>query len=232
MRLFLVVLALVTLVTAPLLIWGDEIDEQLAGEKGAALLRQYGAWAWIVAIGLIVSDLVLPVPAPAVMAALGMVYGPVLGGLIGGTGSFLAGMTAYGGCRLLGPRAARFLVGEANLVRLARFFARVGLWAVVLSRWMPLMPEVLACLAGLSRMHAGRFAAALGCGSFAMGMAFAVLGTAYADRPVVGLVLSALVPLAAWPLVHRLLRNSDAQTAPQTTADVIDLATQKPQLLD
>ena len=45
MRLFLVVLALVTLVTAPLLIWGDEIDERLAGEKGVALLEQYGSWA-------------------------------------------------------------------------------------------------------------------------------------------------------------------------------------------
>jgi uncharacterized membrane protein YdjX (TVP38/TMEM64 family) len=217
MRLCLLVMALVTLVTAPLLIWGDAIDERLAGEKGVALLEQYGAWAWLVAIGLIVSDLVLPVPAPAVMAALGMLYGPILGGLIGGTGSFLAGMTAYGGCRLLGPRAARFLVGDAHLVRLARFFARVGLWAVALSRWMPLMPEVLACLAGLARMHVGRFAAALACGSFAMGIAFAALGTAYADRPVVGLVLSALVPLAGWPIVRRFLSDSDAHTAPQMT---------------
>jgi len=213
MRLFLVVLVLVALVATPLLIWGDAIDERLAGEKGVALLRQYGAWAWIVAIGLIVSDLVLPVPAPAVMAALGMLYGPMLGGIIGGAGSFLAGMTAYWGCRLIGPRAARLLVGDESLAKLARFFERVGLWAVALSRWMPLMPEVLACLAGLSRMHAGRFAAALACGSFAMGMAFSALGTAYADRPVVGLALSALVPLAAWPLVHHFLK-SDAQTTP------------------
>jgi uncharacterized membrane protein YdjX (TVP38/TMEM64 family) len=209
MRLFFVVVCIVGLVTAPLLIWGDQIDEKLAGERGVALLRQYGAWAWIVAIGLIVSDLVLPVPAPAVMAALGIVYGPIVGGIIGASGSFLAGMTAYCGCRMIGPRAAQFLVGAENLSRLSRFFSRVGLWAVVLSRWMPLMPEVLACLAGLSRMHAGRFAAALGCGSFAMGMAFAALGTAYADRPVVGLLLSALLPLAAWPLVRRFLSSEE-----------------------
>jgi uncharacterized membrane protein YdjX (TVP38/TMEM64 family) len=218
MRLFLVVLGLIGLVTAPLLTWGDQIDDKLAGERGVALLREYGSWGWIVGIGLIVSDLVLPVPAPAVMAALGIMYGPVLGGLIGSTGSFLAGMTAYGGCRLMGERAARFLVGVDNVSRLSRFFSRVGLWAVVLSRWMPLMPEVLACLAGLSRMHAGRFAAALGCGSLAMGMAFASLGTAYSDRPVVGLLLSALLPLGAWPIVHRFIKNEERQLAPNSNA--------------
>ena len=68
-----------------------------------------------------------------------------------------------------------------------------------------------------------------------MGIAFAALGTAYADRPVVGLMLSALLPLAAWPLVRRFLANSDAQTAlqtPQTEVSVVDLATESPPLAD
>mgnify|MGYP006172600101 CR=1 FL=1 len=47
-------------------------------------LEQYGGWAWLVGIGLIVCDLVLPVPSTAVIAGLGMMYGPWLGGLIGG----------------------------------------------------------------------------------------------------------------------------------------------------
>ena len=213
MRLFLVVAGIVTLTLAPLLLFGDEIDRRFAGESGAAFLRQYGAWASVVAVGLIVSDLVLPVPATAVMAALGVLHGPVLGGLIGGFGSFLAGSVAYWGCRLLGVRAARFLVGDDNLARLSWFFERVGLWAVALSRWAPVLPEALSCLAGLSRMRAARFSAALACGSFAMGLAFAALGTAYADRPLVGLIISAAIPLAAWPFVHRLLKHKSPQPA-------------------
>jgi len=150
---------------------------------------------------------VLPVPSTAVIAGLGMLYGPWLGGLIGGIGSTLAGLAAYGGCRLIGKRVLDILVGEANLDKLGRFFHRYGLWTIALSRWMPLLPEALCCLAGMARMSAGRFLAALACGSMAMGLAFGVLGIAYLDRPVVGLVVSALIPLAVWPIIHTLLRR-------------------------
>lgn len=40
----------------------------------------------------------------------------------------------------------------------------------------------------------------------AMGLAFAFVGTAYSDRPVIGLLLSALVPVVVWPVVHVKLR--------------------------
>src|SRR5688572_30017688 len=136
MRLFLVILALVAIMLVPLLIFGEQIDEYFGGEEGLHRMQGYGEWAWLVCIGLIVSDLVMPVPSTAVIAGLGMIYGPWLGGLIGGVGSLLAGLVAYGGCRLMGRRFLNFLVGEANLDRLARFFGRYGLWAIALSRWM------------------------------------------------------------------------------------------------
>jgi uncharacterized membrane protein YdjX (TVP38/TMEM64 family) len=194
----------------PTLVFDDEIDDYFAGEAGLQRLQAYGGWAWLVGIGLIVADLVLPVPSTAVIAALGMLYGPWLGGLIGGIGSTLAGLVAYGGCRLLGQRFLDFLVGRANLDRLGRFFERYGLWAVALSRWMPILPEALCCLAGMARMRFGPFLAALACGSLAMGFAFGLLGTAYNDRPTVGLVISALVPLVVWPIIHAVLRRPAA----------------------
>jgi uncharacterized membrane protein YdjX (TVP38/TMEM64 family) len=51
--------------------------------EGVLILRQYENWAWALGIGLIWADLVLPVPQTAVIAALGIVYGAVLGGLLG-----------------------------------------------------------------------------------------------------------------------------------------------------
>jgi uncharacterized membrane protein YdjX (TVP38/TMEM64 family) len=207
MRLFLVIVVIVAIVTAPLLFYGDEIDAMFAGEKGVAFLQRYGAWAGFLAIALIICDLVLPVPTPAVMAALGMLYGPVVGGCLASLGSLLAGMVAYWGCRLLGKRAATFMVGAENLARLGRFFGRVGLPAIAFSRWMPLLPEALACLAGLARMPAGRFTLALAIGSVAMGFVFAAFGSAYSDRPVLGIVLSAMVPLVAWPIVQLWVRR-------------------------
>src|SRR5215207_5186873 len=98
-----------------MLVVGDALDARFGGPEGVRRLEAYGAWAWLLAIALIVSDLVLPVPGTAVIAGLGMIYGPWLGGLIGGAGSVLAGLTAYGGSRWLGGRFATWLVGDDDL---------------------------------------------------------------------------------------------------------------------
>ena len=214
MRLFLFILALVALMLAPLLVFGDAIDDYFGGEEGVRRIQAYGAWAWLVGIALIISDLVLPVPSTAVISSLGMIYGPWAGGFIGGVGSLLAGLVAYGGCRLLGRRVQDVLVGRDNLDKLDRFFSRYGLWAIALSRWMPLLPEALCCLAGLARMRFGPFVAALACGSFAMGLAFGWLGVAYSDRPIIGLLISALIPLAVWPIVNNIVRRSSSESTP------------------
>lgn len=207
MRLYAIIFVVVGITLIPALILDDEIDAQFAGEEGLNRLREYGDWAWAVGIGLIVSDLVLPVPSTAVIAGLGMLYGPWLGGLIGGLGSMLAGLVAYGLGRTVGRPALRYLTGDADLERLGRFFAKHGLWAIALSRWMPLLPEALCALAGSARMRTVPFLAALAVGSLAMGFAFGFLGEHYVHSPAAGLIISAAIPLAVWPPVHYVLNR-------------------------
>jgi uncharacterized membrane protein YdjX (TVP38/TMEM64 family) len=207
MRLYIIIAVVVALTLVPTLILDDEIDAAFAGEAGLERLRSFGAWAWLVGIGLIVSDLVLPVPSTAVISGLGMLYGPWLGGLVGGIGSTAAGLVAYSVGRWIGGPALRLFIGPEEMARLPRFFARHGLWAIAVSRWMPLLPEALCALAGTAHMRILPFLAALSCGSFAMGFAFGFLGVYYVDRPVAGLLISALVPLVIWPIVHYCLRR-------------------------
>ena len=221
-RIYAVIFVIAIIMLASMLFVGDTIDRYFEGPEGLDRLRSYGDWAWAVGIGLIVSDLILPVPATTVITLLGMLYGPWLGGFIGGVGSLLAGLVAYGGCRLLGDRFVRFIVGETNLVRLNKFFSRHGLWAIALTRWMPLLPEALCCLAGMSRMRFWPMFIALACGSFPMGFTFAFLGEAYLDRPVAGLVVSAMIPLVLWPPIHYLMKRKPA--APQAAMLPADIA--------
>jgi uncharacterized membrane protein YdjX (TVP38/TMEM64 family) len=218
MRLYAVILAAVALTLIPTLVLADEVDEAFGGEAGLARLRSCGPWAWLAGIGLIVSDLFLPVPSTAVISGLGMLYGPWLGGLLGGVGSTLAGMVAYAVGRWVGGPALRLFVGPEEMARLPRFFAVHGLWAIALSRWMPLLPEALCALAGVARMRAVPFLAALSCGSFAMGFAFGFLGAHYLDRPAAGLIISALIPLAVWPPVHYFLRRQPVVEPPPADA--------------
>lgn len=209
-RLALVFLALAVLVLVPFLLWGEGIEQALDPARLAARLREQGPVATLVALGLLWSDLLLPIPATAVMSALGFVHGVLVGGLLGAAGSILAGLTGYGLCRALGPRAARAILGEDGLAEGRRLFARVGAWLVLLSRWLPVFPEVVACMAGLAGMPFATFVLALAAGSLPMALSFAALGAFGLERPGLALALSALVPPVIWLLVRPLALRAAA----------------------
>jgi uncharacterized membrane protein YdjX (TVP38/TMEM64 family) len=198
------IFALIVLV--PFLIWGSGFEQSLTAEGAAAWLAGYGQWASVAGILLLMSDLVLPIPATAVMAALGFVYGPLAGGLIASLGSFLSGALGYLLCRWFGRPVAVRLLGPKDLMEGERLFARVGGWLVVLSRWLPVFPEVIACMAGLSRMPPLSFFAALACGSVPLGFAFAMIGHAGVDHPVLAIALSAVLPPLLWLAVQPYFR--------------------------
>ncbi|CAN5163250.1 hypothetical protein BH23VER1_BH23VER1_16690 [soil metagenome] len=206
MKLLLIFFILAVAVIVPYLIWGAGMEETFSGEAAIGWLRDHGRWAWAVGIGLIISDLFLPVPATAVISALGYLYGPLVGGAFGATGSFLSGALAYQICLRIGRKAAVKIAGEKDLAKGERLFAEAGGWVVALSRWTPILPEVVACMAGLTRMPAARFYTALACGSVPLGFAFAAVGAAGVESPVLALSLSAAIPAVLWLAASRVLR--------------------------
>ena len=203
MRLLLTGLVFAAVLAIPFLVWGNLFSEdvQVLQEK----IRDYGVWPWLAGIFLLVADILLPIPATAVMAALGLIYGPLLGGLVASAGSFLAGLLPYLCCRMIGRRAGEWIVGQQELERGGSLFGSYGGWAVALSRWMPLLPEVVACFAGLVRMPGRKFVAALACGSIPMGFAFATMGQLGKAEPQLTIALSAVVPALLWLIVGRIL---------------------------
>jgi membrane protein DedA with SNARE-associated domain len=98
------------------------------------------------------------------------------------------------------------LLGPEGLMDGERLFARVGGWLVVLSRWLPVFPEVIACMAGLARMPPLPFFAALVCGSAPLGFGFAAIGHAGGDYPVLAIALSAGLPPLLWLAVRPYFR--------------------------
>jgi uncharacterized membrane protein YdjX (TVP38/TMEM64 family) len=204
MRLIAWFVGLMALILGIWALWGGALEERFSFEGTIAALEAGGAWAWLVGWGLLVSDVLLPVPGTVVMSALGWVYGVWVGGLLAALGSFLAGMAAYGLGRLLGPRGALFLLGPRDLERGRRWFEHGGGWLVCLSRALPLLPEAVACTAGLVRMPLGRFMLALACGSLPMGCVFAWIGATGRDAPGLAMGLSLGLPVVLW-LLSRLL---------------------------
>jgi uncharacterized membrane protein YdjX (TVP38/TMEM64 family) len=207
MRLTITAIILAVVFCIPFLIWGEDFMRWFSVEGAIAWIRSWGAWGWLAIIGLLMSDLVLPIPATPVMSAAGYIYGPIVGGLISATGSFLAGMTGYGLCRAFGRGIAVRLAGEKEMTEHETLFQRSGPWLVAASRWLPLLPEVVSCLAGLTRMPVRTFVVALACGSIPLGFVYAGIGAAGQDHPRLALALSVLAPPILWAVVRPLVRR-------------------------
>ena len=208
MRLLYVFLGLTALILISFFLLEDSLMAMFSQEGSIAWLHQYGSWAWLVAILLLTADLLLPLPATLIMSALGYMYGPLWGGVISTLGSFVAGALGYWLCRMSGERLAFKLLGEKDYARGKKIFANnTGGLLVVFSRWLPVFPEVIACMAGLTRMPAKDFHVALACGSIPLGFTFAYVGYTGIDHPILAIVLSALVPVIIWLIVRPVFRK-------------------------
>jgi uncharacterized membrane protein YdjX (TVP38/TMEM64 family) len=169
----------------------------LAEVLGLSLLRDPTPWmtsrtsAAVIGIGLLVADVFLPVPASLVMLAHGAIFG-VLGGTlvscVGGLGAFALGF----GTGRLGQAHLRRLVTPAEHARAGALLARHGLFAIVLTRPVPILAETLAILAGASPLGWGRALLAASAGLLPVAWLYALAG-ASAAREVNGLWVFALV---------------------------------------
>lgn len=206
LRVSLALALIAATIVVPFLIWGGDLEAALSVDQGIVWLRGTG-WAWAAGVGLIAADIFLPVPSKPVMAALGILYGPLLGGALSAAGSILAGCAGYGLCRLLPARWSARVIGPDAMASAHALFDRWGFAIIALSRWLPVLPELVTFVAGLTRLSFPRFFLALCAGSIPLG--FLVATAAYLGRetPLLVLVLSAALPVLIW-LGLRLMRRT------------------------
>ena len=138
-----------------------------------------GSWtAGALGVSLLLADVVLPVPSSGVMVVHGAVYGLVVGSmlsLLGGTG---ATVTAF----LLGRRSRQLLerlASPAQRTRAAALLDRYGVWAIIITRPVPVLAETVAILAGTGRLRCRQAAWAGTLGTLLPAVGYAALG-AYA----------------------------------------------------
>ena len=179
-------------------VFGQGLEEAWDVEALSGRFREAKGWAWLAGIALLLADLLLPIPGTIVMSALGAVYGVLLGGIIAAAGSMLVGMSGYGIGRFFKEDFAKRWLGERDFGKGKSLFRRSGAWVVAMSRALPILPEVLSCMAGLPRMPFGKFVIALACGAVPMGFLFAWIGALGTDYPGWGLGFSLGVPAVLW----------------------------------
>lgn len=143
-------------------------------------MRHGGVLAAALGVGLLIADVLLPVPSSLVMVAHGALFGVVRGtvlSLLGSVGAALFGF-AIGrrGEKLLGR-----LVSAKERARADQMLARWGALAVIVTRPIPLLAETVAIMAGASPLDWGRMALAALVGSLPPAILYALTGATVAN---------------------------------------------------
>ena len=119
-----------------------------------------------VVIALLFIDLFVAVPTLTIVILGGYFLGFETGLLAAMIGSALAAFGGYAICRKWGERALAKVVKDADeRAEMREAFASHGPGMILLARAAPILPEVTACMAGMTRMSLARFALFWGIGT-------------------------------------------------------------------
>ena len=153
---FLVLVVIV--VTGFAVIHWTPAAQYLTIERAPALLSQLRQ-TWWAPLALIATYIVLCpifVPATPMMAAGGIVFGPILGTLYNVTGAFLGGAMTYLLGLLLGRDFVRHILGN-RLKKVEARIARRGFWSLVGIRFLPIPFSLVNYTAALAGVRPGLF---------------------------------------------------------------------------
>lgn len=147
------------------------------------------------------------------MFAMGVIYGPFWGTMIGGFGMVGAGLGGYFIIRMLGRGAAIKLLGREDLARTESFYDRWGMIAVAIGRAIGGPAEWAVILAGLTQMPFHRVLIAVLLGAFISSGVIATIGAYSVLRPELAVAVIAPLVFAVILLARWMTKQSEASAA-------------------
>lgn len=143
-----ILMALAAFVLIPFAVFGDAMDAWV----GELMARHSGPALAALLIGILVLDVVLPIPSSLVASYACQRFAPWCGLLIIAAGISGSTMVAYVIGRSLGSAGTQRRLGDARYDRAFGFGAtRSAGWAIALSRAIPVVAESVGLLAGALR---------------------------------------------------------------------------------
>ena len=186
-------------------------------------LSHAGWGAALLGIGLLIADILIPVPATIVMIANGALFGLALGTLLSMIGSLGAALFGFWVGRRGGPLLER-LIPEEERNRVNRLLERWGPLAVVVTRPVPILAESVVILAGASPMSWSRLTMATLAGALPASLLYALTGATAANLDNMALIFSLVLLISGvfWFLGKRASANEPVSDQPLFRDDLMD----------
>jgi len=158
-------------------------------------MRHGGVVAACIGVGLLIADVVLPVPSSIVMVAHGALFGVLWGTILSLLGSVGAAVFGFA----IGRRGGALLeraVTPAERERASSILARWGTLAIIVTRPVPLLAETVAIMAGASSMNWRAMIVASLAGSLPPALLYALTGAAVANLENTALMFGIVLLIA------------------------------------
>jgi membrane-associated protein len=198
------------------------------------MLRDYGFWVYLILFLIIFAETGLVVtpflPGDSLLFAAGALaavdssntLSPVWLSVSLIVAAIVGNTTNYHIGKWIGPRAfsgnIRFLKVE-YLRRTEAFFVKYGAWAIVLSRFAPIVRTCAPFVAGVARMPYRSFQAYNILGGLSWVLSFVWLGYFFGNLPFIkdnfGLVTIGIIVVSLLPVIFMALRKSPAEPPAQ-----------------
>ena len=207
-RWWMLILGLILCFLVPFFAFNHTFARLFSAEGITTWLEGYAQFAWLAGMLLLILDVFLPLPGTLIMAGLGYLYGPLAGGAMSVMAIILSSILAYWLCRVFGIGFTRKFLGQGRFEKGQQTMREKGPWYIALTRWLPILSEVTACLAGLTKMPFAMFFLATACGAVPLGFIFAFLGSTGQENPMLAVILNLTVPAILWLFVWLVIRKS------------------------
>src|SRR6185503_10316241 len=174
-------------------------------------MKHGGVVAATIGVGLLIADVVLPVPSSIVMVAHGALFGVLWGTMLSLIGSVGAAVFGFAIGRRGGALLER-VVTPAERARASSILERWGTLAIIVTRPVPLLAETVAIMAGASSMSWRTIVMASVAGSLPPALLYALTGAAVANLQNTALMFGVVLLIAGvfW-LVGMIFSRKDAK---------------------
>ncbi|MFQ5692808.1 MAG: TVP38/TMEM64 family protein [Nitrospinota bacterium] len=141
-------------------------------------LLSFGLWAPVIsALLMILQAIIAPLPAFLITMANGMLFGTLWGGLLSWASALVAALVCFFIANALGRPVVERFVSKRGLHIADHFFESYGKYAVLVARFIPVVPfDPISFGAGLTKMPLRDFALATGIGIIPATIIYASLG--------------------------------------------------------
>ncbi|MGB0595384.1 MAG: TVP38/TMEM64 family protein [Rubripirellula sp.] len=162
----------------PFLFFGGQLEDWLRGftqNPPSPLVTSF------LVIGLLATDVLLPVPSSVISTLSGWQLGWMLGTFATWVGMNLGAVVGFGLARRYGKPFALWFTGSENLNRLHEISDRYGPTVLVFTRAMPVFAEAAVLMAGIHQLSWRKFLPAIVLSNLGIAVAYSALGD-YAER--------------------------------------------------